>query len=499
MKNTVMLYVRMLLIMGVSLFTSRVILNTLGVEDFGTYNVVGGVVTFFSAFSGMFSGAISRFLTYELGKNSSAERLNRVFSTSVSIQILLALICILVAEILGLWFLNYKLVIPDGRMIAANWVLQCSIITFAINLISVPYNAAIIAHERMSAFAYISVFEVVMKLAIVYTLYISPFDKLISYAILLMFLSALVRFIYGNYCRRHFEECHYTFLYDKRLVREMSGFAGWNFLGSGTYMLNTQGINMLINMFFGVSLNAARGIANQVDQAIMQFVTNFLTALKPQITKNIAAGNTTYVISLICQGAKFGYFLMLFFMLPILLETPQILTYWLKTIPEYSIPFVRLAIVSSMIDQLGTTLSTAVIATGKVKEYYIVIGLVGLLVFPLTYVAFRSGFPPTSAYISFIIIYAFLLYLKLHQSNKLIKFPTRHYFNKVIGRIVPVTIIAFIFPGILVILLPPTFSRLILVTLVSTISCILSIYLWGMDKDERLFIKRIIKNKLSHK
>lgn len=493
MKNTLALYVRMILMMIVSLFTSRVILDTLGVEDYGTYNVVGGIISMFSAFSSMFSGAISRFLTYELGKHDiESRRLNDVFSTSVTIQIGIAVIFILVGETLGLYFLNYELVIPEGRIRAARWVLQCSIVTFAVNLVSVPYNAAIIAHEKMSAFAYISIFEVSMKLIIAYALYISPVDKLISYAILLMLLSITIRFIYGYYCKRNFSECRYRLKYDKTLLKEMSGFAGWNLLGSGAYILNTQGVNILINMFFGVTLNAARGIANQVDGAIMQFVNNFMTAVKPQITKSVAAGDYSYMESLVCRGSKFGYFLMLLFFVPIYVETPQILSIWLKVVPEYTVSFVRLAMIASMIDLLGTTMSTAVIATGKVKEYYIVIGLFGLLVFPLTYVCYKLGCPPESSYYSFISVYMFLLFLKLRQAHKLVGISILNYCIKVLLKIVPVTIFSLGLTMLASMFMAQSLNRVIVIAILSVLLNGVAIYFYGLNQSEKEFVRNIV-------
>lgn len=495
MKNTLMLYIRMLFMMIISLFTSRVILNTLGVEDFGTYNVVGGVVAMFSAFSSMFTGAISRFLTFELGKKESA-RLNEVFSTSVTIQIGISLIFVIVAEIVGLYFVNYKLVIPAGRLFAANCVLQCSIITFVVGLISVPYNAAIIAHEKMSAFAYIGIFEVVMKLIIVYALYISPFDKLISYAILLMLLSVTIRFIYGSYCGKHFNECHYNFSYDKTLLHEMSGFAGWHFFSSGAYILNIQGVNILINMFFGVTLNAARGIANQVDNAILQLVNNFMMALKPQIIKSVASGNLTYMTELVCRGAKFGYLLMFFFFVPIYAEAEQILTIWLKIVPEYAVPFVQLAMIGSMVDLLGATISSAIIATGKVKSYCIAIGTFGLMVFPVTYICFRLGCPAEYCYYSFICVYALLLFVKLRQANKLVGFPIWTYVRDVLFRLLPVTVVVLFVTIFVKNLIVPSLSRLFIVSVVGVVTTAVMAILIVLTARERQFIINIVKSKI---
>ena len=324
-KNTLLLYFRMLFMMAVSLYTSRVVLNALGVEDFGIYNVVGGVVAMFSMLSGSLSAAITRFITYELGKGNQ-ENLKKIFSSSVTIQIGLAILIIVVAEAIGVWFLNMKMNIPDVRITAANWVFQFSILTFAVNLISVPYNASIIAHERMSAFAYISILEAIGKLAIVFLIVISPMDKLIFYAILMCAVALIVRLAYGVYCKRHFEECTYHFIFDRDLLKHMFGFAGWNFIGATSAVLRDQGGNVVINLFCGPAANAARGIAFQVNNAISGFVTNFMTALNPQITKSYAAGDRKYMMTLIFQGARLSFYMLLLLSLPVLINTHYILS-----------------------------------------------------------------------------------------------------------------------------------------------------------------------------
>ena len=299
-KNTLLLYVRMLFMMAVNLYTSRVVLNALGVEDFGIYNVVGGVVAMFSVISGSLSAAISRFITYELGKGNN-DRLNKIFSASVTIQLLLSLIIVILVESIGVWFLNVKMSIPTDRMLAANWVLQFSIATFVINLVSVPYNAAIIAHERMSAFAYISILEALGKLAIAYLIVVSPMDRLIFYALLMCSVAVIVRAVYGYYCKRHFAECTYHFHWDREILKKMFGFAGWNFIGASSAVLRDQGGNIIINLFAGPAVNAARGIAGQVNNAVTGFVSNFMTALNPQITKSYASGDREYMMTLIYQ------------------------------------------------------------------------------------------------------------------------------------------------------------------------------------------------------
>ena len=497
-KNTVLLYIRTFLVMAISLYTSRVILRILGVEDFGIYNVVGGIVAMLSAFSGTLSSAISRYLTFELGRGNK-KKLDLVFSTSVTIQSFLAILILMVAEIFGYWFLNYEMNIPPDRLYAANWVLHCSIIAFIINLISIPYNAAIIAHERMSAFAYISIVEVVLKLVIVYSLSISPFDKLIVYSILSLFVAVIIRGIYGVYCKKHFSECTWKFVYDKGLTKEMFSFAGWNLLGTGAYMLNTQGVNLLINLFFGVTLNAARGIAVQVDHAIMQFVNNFTTAIAPQITKSVAAENKTYLYTLLGKGTKYSYVLMLFFAVPLVVETPYVLSAWLGKVPEFTVIFNRLTIIASMINLLGTNLSTAAIATGRVKEYYIIIGGVGVLVFPFTYIAYKLGFPPESTYLIFIIIYALLLYLKLLLARKFLGFPIRTFAKEVFVKILACTIVPFSMTWGVTLVFVPSIIRLLSVVIVSTMTIAIAAYFTCLGQAERFYAKERIFHILKSK
>ena len=303
-KNTLMLYIRMLFMMGVSLFTSRVILETLGVEDFGIYSVVGGIITMFAFINGGMVSATQRFITFEIGKGN-IEKLKSVFSTSLQIHALISFIIVVLGETVGLWFLYEKMVIPEGRMDAAMWVYQCSIIACVVNIMSIPYNADIVAHEKMSAFAYISIIEVSLKLAIVYLLLVSPWDKLIVYAILLLLVQLSIRFVYSHYCHKHFDETKYFHSVDKPLFKEMISFAGWSFWGNLAAVLYTQGLNMMLNMFFGPIVNAARGIAVQVQSAVLQFTTNFQMALNPQITKNYAIGDLEQMYSLMFRSARF--------------------------------------------------------------------------------------------------------------------------------------------------------------------------------------------------
>ena len=492
-KNTLMLYVRMILIMVISLFTSRIILQTLGIEDYGIYNVVGGVVTMFSFFTGSLSTAISRFITYELGKKNK-KRLGIIFSTSVNVLLLLSLIIIVLIETFGVWFLNYKLNIPVEGINAANWVMQCSILVFVINLISVPYNAAIIAHERMSAFAYISILEVTLKLAVAYMWYISPVDKLITYAVLLVLVALFIRLSYGIYCSKNFEECKYQLIYDKSLIKQMIGFAGWNLMGTGAYLFNTQGVNIVTNLFFGVTFNAARGIATQVEGIVKQFVNNFTTALNPQITKSYAEGDMDYMNNLVCRGAKYSYFLMLLFTIPFLYEADEILKIWLGNVPEHAGLFLRLTMLGTLIDILGNSTANAAWATGDIKKYYIYVAGVGCLVFPLSYIAFALGFPAYTSYFIFIFIYIIVIFIKLYIIKGLLNFPVTQYYREVFSRIIPVSILSFSIPSVIFLNMEAGFIRVVVLSLVSAIMTLLCIYALGLENTERAVVISKYKN-----
>ena len=486
-KNTLLLYFRMLFMMVVSLYTSRVILNALGVEDFGIYNVVGGVVAMFSVISGSLSAAISRFITYELGKGDQS-KLNKIFSASVTIQLLLSLIIVVLIESVGVWFLNAKMTIPAERMTAANWVLQFSIVTFVINLISVPYNAAIIAHEKMSAFAYISILEAVGKLTIAFLIIVSPIDKLIFYAILMCSVAVIVRLTYGHYCKKHFAECTYHFHWDKEILKNMFGFAGWNFIGAASAVLRDQGGNVIINMFFGPSVNAARGIANQVNNAITGFVQNFMTAVNPQITKSYASGDREYMMNLIFQGARLSFYMLLLLSLPVLLNTHYILVIWLKLVPEHAVLFVQLILVFAMCESISNPLITAMLATGKIKGYQIVVGGLQMMNLPISYICLRMGAIPESVLIVAIIISQCCLAVRLYMLRGLIGLSSIQYMKKVYFNVLGVAILAFVIPGLLSYYMQESFLSFVLISLLAMVcTCIVEFYV-GCTKKERTFV-----------
>lgn len=440
-KNTLLLYFRMLFLMGVSLYTSRVVLNALGVENYGIYNVVGGVVAMFSILSGSLSAAISRFITFELGQNNQ-RKLEKVFSSAVTIQIALALIVVVLAEIVGLWFLNVKMNIPTERMSVANWVFQFSILTFTVNLISVPYNAAIIAHERMSAFAYISILEAVGKLVIAWLITISPLDKLFSYSVLMFVVAVVIRITYSWYCKLNFNECSYHFVFDRGLFKEMFSFAGWNFIGASSFMLKDQGINVLLNIFCGPVVNAARSIAFQVNIAVNSFAQNFMMALNPQIIKSYAVGDLNYMYTLIKQGARFSYYMLLVLSLPIMVRTNYILEAWLNIVPDYTVNFVRIILITSLIDSLSLPLQTVAQATGKIKRYQITVGGLTLLCFPLAYIGLEIYGYPEIALWAVLSVSILTFISRLLVLRRLINLNVRNYLKSVFINVASVSVVA---------------------------------------------------------
>lgn len=485
-KNTLMLYIRMLFMMGVSLFTSRVILETLGVEDFGIYSVVGGIITMFAFINGGMVSATQRFITFEIGKGN-VEKLKSVFSTSLQIHALISLIIILLGETVGLWFLYEKMVIPEARMDAAMWVYQCSIIACVVNIMSIPYNADIVAHEKMSAFAYISIVEVSLKLIIVYLLLLSPWDKLIVYAILLLLVQFSIRFVYSHYCHKHFEETNYKHQWNKLLLYEMISFAGWSFWGSLSVVLYTQGLNMLLNVFLGPVVNAARGIAVQVQSAVQQFTTNFQMALNPQITKNYAVGDLDQMHSLMFRSARFSFFLLFFLTLPLLIETNFVLTIWLKNVPRDTVVFTQLMIAISLIYTLANPCVTANQATGKVKVYQAVVGGILLLIVPISYVVLNMGAPAYSVFIVHFCVESIAQFARMIMLRKLIQLPLSAYLVNIYIPVILVISIATLLPFYVHTLFLEGWLRFIIVGLTSIFSVSLTVFTFGLTKGERHF------------
>lgn len=497
-KNTILLYIRMLLLMFISLYTSRIILNALGVTDYGIYNVVGGVVTMFTMISGSLSTAISRFLTFVIGKGEK-DKLNDIFSTSVNIQLILSLVIVIIAETVGLWFLNVKMVIPENRMTAAFWVYQFSVLTFVVNLLSIPYNAVIIAHERMSAFAYISVLEATGKLAIAYCIALNPIDRLVFYAMMVSILGLIIRFIYSWYCKRHFQETDYHFILDKNLLKEMFGFAGWNFLGSSAMILREYGGNIVINLFCGPAVNASRAIATKVSSTVQGFITNFTMAMNPQITKSYAAGDYEYMLKLLYRGSRLAFYMMFLLSLPIILNAHYILQLWLGIVPDRTVSFVRLILLLAMSDILSNTLITTILATGRVRNYQLVVSSAQLLNLPISYIALRMGYPPESVIIIAIFISNIALFLRLYMINQMIPIKISHFFYKVYLNVIIVSLVSSILPFTLNTMMEDGLKRFIAVSVISIICTLFSVCYIGLDSNERKFAKqKLIRNIVNH-
>lgn len=388
------LYIRMVVIMLVQLYTSRVILQTLGVEDYGIYNIVGAVVISLSFITGPLSTATQRFLSFELGKKNTG-RIKDIFSMSLIVYGILSIILLIVAETVGLWFLNHKMDIPADRLYAANWVFQCSIITFIINILNIPFNSAIIAYEKMSFYAYISIFEAIAKLAIVYFLLLYTQDKLILYGILVVIVTFFVTTLYKLYCGKYLKDIKIHFVKDKQLLKQLLSFSGWSLFGSIASMSADQGLNLLLNLFFGVTVNAAMGIANQVSAAVNQFAINFQTAFRPQIVKSYAEGNMEYLHQLICRSSKFSFLLLFMVVCPIFFNIEFILHLWLgDNIPQYTTDFCKLMLIYALIESLSAPLWMTIQATGKIKRYQICISSLIFSNILLSYFFLKIDFEP---------------------------------------------------------------------------------------------------------
>lgn len=493
-KNTAMLYVRMALLMCISLYTSRVVLRELGVVDFGVYNLVGSVVVFFSFLNGMMTSASQRYLSVAIGK-AEKNFVAQIFSMSMNLHVSLAILIFVFAEIIGVWFIGNGLNIPSHRMNAAMLVFQASILATSINVVRVPCNAAIIAYEKMDFYAYSSMLEGVLKLAIVWILALLPFDKLITYSILLLAVSIIMTSWYRYYCYRKFPNCKYIKGWNKNLAKEMLSFSGWNLfgaLGDAAYKLGT---GFVLNIFCGVTLNAVLGITNQVRSTIYSFVSNLQVAANPQIIKSYATEQYDYYQSLVCRISKYSYFLMLYLAIPIMINVDCILKIWLDTPPAYTNIFIVLVMGFALTDCLQGPLWTTMQANGNLKWNQIATSVCLLANLPLTYLAFWLGFPPASLMIIQIIMAIVTLVVRVVFSHRMAHINWVVYIRKTILPIIIVSIIAAPLPLICSTLFQGV-KLLIISTLLSLITTTLSIYLGGLDSSEKLMMTRWIKNKI---
>lgn len=442
-RNTVFLYFRMLLIMVVSFYTSRVVLEQLGVSDYGVYSLVGGIVAMFGFFNSSMATATQRFLTFDIGGGDPV-RLQKTFSATLTIHIGIALLVLLLAETIGLWYVNNIMVFPQERIFAVNVVYQFSIATAFLGIIQIPYNALIIARERMNIFAYVSILEALLKLLVVFLLLFFGYDKLITYAVLIFLVATVIRFFFQIYCKKNFKESVYKFEYDKNTFKELLSFTGWNSLGSIALLVSSQGNNLILNLFFGTVANAAFGITLIVQGVVLSFVQNFQTAVNPQIVKLYAQRNYIQMQNLIFSTAKYSFFLLLILATPIFLNTDYILKLWLKTLPAGTSIMVNLSLFNILIEILSFSLIVGIQAKGNIKNFQIVLGTLVFLNLPISYITLKMGGPPHSIFVVLIIISVFALICRLYFFKKLLGISPLNFIKKVLVPVLTVFTITVI-------------------------------------------------------
>lgn len=497
-KNTLFLYARMLLIMLVGLYTVRVVLDVLGAEDYGIYNVVGGVIAMFAFLTNSMVSASQRYFAYYIGKNDP-EKLRQYFVITCLCYFSIGAIVLILAETVGLWFVLNKLTIPEGRMHAAMVVYQCSIFNFMLRLFVIPHQSFIIAKERMNIYAYISIVEVVLQLLIVYLLKVIDFDHLEVYGILHCFTAIIISGWYIFYSRYHFKETKLYRYFNKEQFVDLLGYSGWNLLGVFSGVCRSQGINILLNMFFNPAINAARAVAYQINSAVTTFANNFFSAVKPQITKQYAAGERMGMMNLVFRSSRFCYYILYFLALPILLEVPMLLSLWLKEVPEYTVLFARLVIINALIDSTAHPLMTAIQATGRIRAYQIVTA--GLLLFnlPVSYVFLKLGFPPQTTMIISICISTVAQLSRLIFANRMLSMSIWNYCKKVLLPIGLVTGCSFVFPYVLSLFISDDLVEFFIVGGCACVSVALFAFTIGMTAGERAYILNVAKTKLHRK
>jgi len=496
-QNTLYLYLRMLINLMVGLYTSRIILDVLGVSDYGLYNVVGGVVVLFSFLTGALGGATSRYITYHVGKKN-VEELIKVFGNLKTLHILLALVIFVLAETIGLWFLNTQLNIPAGREEASFWVYQYAIFSAIIGILSLPYYSNLIAHERLGIYAVFTTIETVLKLVIVIVLPYIQYDSLIAYSFLFLLITTITRLLFLTYSRIKFVEAKTKPLFDKSLLHEISLFAIWTLVGHFAVMGTTQGLNILLNLFYGTVVNAARGVAVQVQGVIMQFCYNFQMALNPQLTKSYADGELINMRRLLIISSKFSFYLLLLLTLPIVLETKIVLDLWLKSVPQHTIWFVRLILFQSLMLALSNPLSISIQATGKIKKIKIIEGLCQILTLPISFLVLMfSNYPPESVFIISCLVEIFTQIIRVKLILPIISIKVSEYITEVIIPIIKVLFMASLLPFLYSICKASSILSFCISMLFSMISVCLCSYYLGLNHNERQYINRLIASKLS--
>jgi len=471
-------------------------LDALGIDNYGINNVVGGIIAFSSLLTGNLAAACSRYITFSLGTGIRDEEI-RVFNTTIWVQVFISIVAVLFLEIGGLWFLNTIAKIPEGRIYAANWVFQCSVLSTVLSLICVPYHASIIAHERMSVYAYMSIIDALIKLAICFIVMYYGGDRLILFSSLYLMVSILISLFYIIYGHIKFDEVKITRKIDRHLVKEMFGYSAWSFMSQTTYIMNTQGINMLINAFFGVAFNAARGVAVSVSTYAQSFVGNFTMAFNPQITKSYASGDYAYCYSLVNKGGKFSWYLLLLFAVPVCVEAKTLLSLWLVEVPPMAPLFLQFSMLEAIAIISSQNLLKLIQTTGKLKNYTIKASVFSAVVFPLVWIAYKLGTPVWVSYPIFIVIYSLLIIWRFNALKRISSYNPHTYVVDVLKPCIFVTIISFILPCIIAYLWPSSILRFCILVPISVVYVGVIEYFIGLNSSEQIFIKDKIINLLS--
>lgn len=492
MTNTIMLYIRQLLILLVSLYTARIVLNVLGENDYGIYNVVAGFVTMFNIVSGAFSGSIARYMSYSIGKNDIT-KLEKILSTSVILQMIIGFVLVILIIVFGFMYIDYVMVLGSDRIFAAKVTLVLSAFSFFVNLLSIPYNSMIIAFEKMKAFAYIGLVDATLKLLIAFAIKYILFDKLIVYSLFIVFDALLVRVLYVIYCKKKIKDIAFHFSFEKSLLKELFSFTSWMFLGNGAYLLKDQGYNMILNMFCGPAVNAARAIAVQVNAGVYGFSSNFMQAVQPQITKLTSVGKKDEMNILSYQIAKLAWFLMLVLCIPIIKNIDFILSIWLGSVPQYTAYFVVFALVESMVTSLIEPFRYGILADGRIKKYMISMSIISIGSIGVVYCGLYFGYSPVCAYVVSLLARIMIFGIVIWQSNELNRVKFMEMVKYVFVPIGTVTLVSVL--GMKLILLDdlPSYFKFVVESVLLEIILLTSIATWGLTKKEKSFIFNKIK------
>lgn len=492
LKNTIVLYIRMIFMMLIALYTSRVVLKALGIDDYGLYNVVGGVVAIFSFLRSSMTTSTQRFLSYELGCSQETADTNRIFCASMTTHIAIAFVLLVLCETVGLWLLNTQINIPEGRLFAANIIYQFSVLSIGLSLISVPYNACVISHEDMTFFAYIGIADALLRLIIAIVIsYTFSVDRLVLYGFLIMLISFFDLFIYWFICKKSYKECRFSFRWDAEMIKRIFSFSSWNLLGQFASVVSIQGTSILVNIFYSVAANAAMGIAQQVNHAVSGLVANFQTAYQPQITMSYAAGEMDSLKCLLFQASKVSFFLIFIVSLPVIFYIDDILSLWLEQVPHYTNQFCIYFLISSMMTAIGGPLWIAIFATGKIRDYQIVLSIAYIIDIVIVYILFLLGFSPVSAVVVKVIVYFLVVFIRLYYCKKLIpQFPFFQYMSSVL---LPsfIYVVLSVFLSFVISFYLDSYSKIISGAVIGFVTVILA-YLVGLNTVERKSIKNFI-------